>query len=72
MIRGLVRAALAVLRPLDRAFNRLYGWRYNPLYQSGTIAVLMFVILLITGTYLLLFYRIGSPWASVEVITDQV
>ncbi|MCG8468353.1 MAG: cytochrome b N-terminal domain-containing protein [Gemmatimonadetes bacterium] len=71
MIRTLVNAALRVLRPLDRAFNRLYGWRFNPLYQSGTLAVLMFVILLVTGVYLLLFYRIGSPWASVAAITDQ-
>lgn len=59
-------------RPLDAAdaaCNRLIGWRYNPLYQSGTIAVLMLVALIVTGIWLLLFYRVGSPWASVDRLT---
>jgi ferredoxin len=71
VISGFKSASLRVLRALDRAFNRLYGWKYNPMYQTGTIAVLMLVILLITGIYLLLFYRIGSPWESVAVVTGQ-
>ncbi|MEX2531294.1 MAG: cytochrome b N-terminal domain-containing protein [Gemmatimonadota bacterium] len=61
-----------LLSHLDAFFDRVYGWRYNPLYQSGTIAVLLLVVLIVTGTYLLLFYRIGSPYASVERIQDQV
>ena len=70
---GMMRtSALGLLRRLDRACNRLYGWKYNPMYQTGTIAVLMLVILLITGVYLLLFYRIGSPWESVATMTGQV
>lgn len=56
---------------LDALFNRLYTWRYNPLYHSGALVVGCFVILTATGIYLLLFYRIGSPWASVERIADQ-
>ena len=71
MIRILGDLSLAGLRRADRAFNRLYGWRYNPLYQTGTLVVLLFVILLATGIYLLLFYRVGSPWMSVEAITAQ-
>jgi len=72
------RTAPSFLRPLraalgwlDAAFDRLYSWRYNPLYQSGPVAVAMFLVLLVTGLYLLLFYRIGSPYASVAGITDQ-
>lgn len=61
-----------VLARLDAWFDRLYGWRYNPLYQSGTIAVLMLVVLVATGLYLLLYYRIGAPYASVERIHEQV
>lgn len=60
------------LRAADRWMNRLYGWRYNPLYASGAIAVGLLVVLLVTGAYLLLFYRIGAPYESVERITGQV
>lgn len=65
----------AIRRPLtaaDAALNRLYGWRYNPLYQSGTLVVLAFGIMLVSGIWLLLFYRIGSPWESVARIDAQV
>lgn len=57
------------LAALDRALNRLYGWRLNPLYQTGTLVVLLFLVLLITGLWLLLYYRIGAPWASVARLT---
>jgi ferredoxin len=70
---GTARAAgLRLLARLDAAFDRLYGWRGNPLYHSGTLVVLLMAVLLVTGLYLLLFYRIGSPYASVEAINDQV
>jgi ferredoxin len=52
--------------------NRLYGWRYNPLYHSGALVVVLLAAVLLTGVYLLLFYRIGSPYASVARLTDQV
>lgn len=55
----------------DAALNRLYGWKHNPLYQSGTVCVVLLVVLIATGTYLLLFYRIGAPYASMERITGQ-
>lgn len=57
----------------DRASscNRLYGSRYNPLYQSGTIAVVLLIVLLVTGLWLLFLYRIGAPWASVAALTDD-
>jgi ferredoxin len=61
-----------VLAKVDACFDRLYGWKYNPLYQSGTIAVLLLLVLLATGIYLLLFYRIGSPYLSVARMQDQV
>lgn len=68
----LTRVPRRALARLDAWFDRLYGWRYNPLYQSGTIAVLMLVVLVVTGLYLLLYYRIGAPYASVERIQDQI
>lgn len=60
-----------VLARLDAWLNRLYGWKHNPLYQSGTLVVLALLIMLVTGLYLLLFYRIGAPAESVERITAQ-
>lgn len=57
---------------IDAAFDRVYSSRYNPLYQSGPTAVAMFLVLLATGLYLLLFYRIGAPYASVGRIEAQV
>jgi quinol-cytochrome oxidoreductase complex cytochrome b subunit/coenzyme F420-reducing hydrogenase delta subunit len=65
------RAVRRLLAVADAALNRLYGWRGNPLYQSGTIAVAMLVVLIATGLWLLLFYRVGAPWSSVARLTEQ-
>ncbi|HZD03886.1 MAG TPA: cytochrome b N-terminal domain-containing protein, partial [Longimicrobiales bacterium] len=65
------RAARTGMEQADAFFNRLYGWRGNPLYHSGALAVASFCVLLLTGIYLLLFYRVGSPWSSVSAITGQ-
>lgn len=67
--RPVERLALRALTMLDAAFNRIYGWRYNPLYQSGTVVVALLVILLVTGLWLIFFYRVGAPYASVARIT---
>ena len=69
--RTLPSAAWRPLSILDRALNRLYGWRFNPLYQSGALAVVLLVVVALTGLYLLVFYRIGAPFESVERITAQ-
>jgi coenzyme F420-reducing hydrogenase delta subunit/Pyruvate/2-oxoacid:ferredoxin oxidoreductase delta subunit len=71
MVRQLQNAARRTLAWADTAFNRLYGWKYNPLYQSGSLCVALLLVLIATGIYLLLFYRIGSPYASVERIAGQ-
>jgi ferredoxin len=65
-LERLVRRPLAAA---DALCNRLYGWKYNPLYQSGTIAVALLIVLIITGVWLLLFYRVGAPWESVARLT---
>ena len=74
--RGAVLAAggpwsLRALSRLDAAFNALYTWRFNPLYHSGALVVACLVVLLATGAYLLLFYRIGAPYESVAAIDAQ-
>lgn len=65
-LERLVRRPLAAA---DAFCNRLYGWKYNPLYQSGTIVVALLIVLIVTGIWLLLFYRVGAPWESVARIT---
>lgn len=59
--RGLTR----LLRLLDALATRAWGWRWNPIHQSGTLAVAMLLVLLVTGLYLILFYRLGAPFDSV-------
>ena len=71
LINRLRSASLASLARADRLMNRLYGWRLNPLYQSGMIVVVLLIVMLVTGIYLLFYYRIGEPHASVARLTGQ-
>ena len=67
--RPIERLAGRLLAAGDALGNRLYGQAFNPLYQSGTIVVLLYVVLVATGLWLILFYRVGAPWESVARIT---
>jgi ferredoxin len=66
------RRSFRLLARVDAWANRVYGARWNPLYHSGAITVAMLAVLIVTGLYLLLFYRIGAPYASVVRINEQV
>ncbi|MBK5297194.1 MAG: cytochrome b N-terminal domain-containing protein [Vicinamibacteria bacterium] len=63
------RLVLRLLTWADGLCNRLYTQRFNPLYQSGTIVVALYLALVVTGLWLTLFYRIGTPWESVASLT---
>lgn len=67
-MRLLERAVRRLLAPLDALAVGLYGAAWNPVHQSGTVAVAMLVALIGSGLYLLLFYRLGAPSASVARI----
>jgi Pyruvate/2-oxoacid:ferredoxin oxidoreductase delta subunit/coenzyme F420-reducing hydrogenase delta subunit len=60
---------LRAITAADALCNRVYGWRYNPLYQSGTIVTALLLVLLVTGLWLTFLYRVGEPYASVARIT---
>jgi ferredoxin len=60
-----------LLTRLDAVANRLYGSRFNPLYRSGAVTAALLVLLIVTGLYLLLFYRVGAPYESVVRIAEQ-
>jgi len=64
-MRLLQRLFRRLLTGLDAVLTRLYGWQRNPIHQAGTVAVAMLLVLLATGLYLVLYYRVGSPAASV-------
>lgn len=58
-----------LLAAVDRWANRLYGPAASPLYQSGALVILLWTVLLVTGLWLIFFYRIGAPWESVAGLT---
>jgi len=60
-----------VLKRLDGWADRLYGWKWNPLYQSGALVIVCLAVLLVTGLYLIFFYRIGAPYESMVRIDAQ-
>jgi ferredoxin len=70
-MRFLERPARRTITALDATATRAYGWAWNPLHQAGTVAVVMLLVLIATGVYLLLYYRLGAPFASVaRLATD--
>jgi ferredoxin len=69
--RPIERGARRLLTTIDAAATRLYGVAWNPVHQSGALAVAMLVVLVATGLYLLLFYRVGSPAASVAGLASD-
>ena len=72
MTRTIERLSLRLLTAIDALASRWYGWRFNPLYQSVTIVVALYLALLITGLWLILFYRVGAPWESVASVTANL
>lgn len=64
-MRPISSSSRRLLAGCDALATRLYGWRLNPLHQSGTLAVLMLLVMLATGLFLVFVYRIGAPAESV-------
>lgn len=56
----------------DRVLNTIFRTEYNPLYRSGTIAVLLIMLTTVTGLVLVFYYRLGEPWESVQTMQNQV
>jgi len=49
----------------------IFSPRYNPFYYLGAIGVLFMWLLLGTGVYLFIFYKIYSAYPSVKYITEE-
>ncbi|WP_420630887.1 hydrogenase iron-sulfur subunit [Candidatus Leptofilum sp.] len=59
---------------LERPFNKLTGTpQLNPFYHTGTIAVLLTLVVGITGFYIFLFYKYGfeESYLAVVRMNDQ-
>lgn len=70
-MRILERGARRAIISLDAIATRLYGTAWNPLHQTGTVAVVMLILLLVTGLYLVIVYRIGLPAESVARLAQD-
>ena len=51
--------------------NRCFSPRFNPFYYLGAISTLFFIILLISGIYLFIFYRTNHPYQIVQDLTEK-
>ncbi len=61
--------------PVESGANRLIGAkRLNPFYHTGTITVYLFILVVISGLYLTLFYRYGTleAYESVKRLDNQL
>ena len=64
----LKRTLRRLLGGTEALLSRMYGWKWNPMHQAGTVSALMLLVLVATGLYLVLVYRVGDPAASVARI----
>lgn len=54
----------------EELLNNIFTPKYNPSYYLGAIGMLFFFFLIISGIYLFIFYKIASPYKSVQYITE--
>ena len=65
------RLALRLLTVADAVANRLYGQRFNPLYQSGTIVAALYCRPAGDRAVADSFLPRGAPWESVARLDGQ-
>ncbi|OGP31472.1 MAG: hypothetical protein A2073_08515 [Deltaproteobacteria bacterium GWC2_42_11] len=58
---------------LEEIFNRVFSPRFNPLYYLGAISFFFLWLVLVSGIYLLFYYRINvdEAYKSLEYITNE-
>lgn len=69
-VDGLARVTFAVESPVRRLVG---SGRLNPLPHAGTISVILFFIVVVTGVYITLFFEFGfaASYRSVEKLTSH-
>ncbi len=74
MYRGFWGAILKIQLYLESLYTRVFSARYNPFYFLGAICIFFLWILLVTGIYLFIFYKMSpeKAYESVQYLTvDQ-
>ncbi len=64
---------LAVFQWLERLLDRIFGNRWNPLYQLGALGFFYYWVVAVSGVYLYIFFDTGTTEAydSVEYLTHE-
>lgn len=65
------RSLSRLLWPWEKLNSWAFGTDFNPTYQSGVLAVFLLVVVGVTGLPLLFFYRVGSPYESMQTVQNQ-
>jgi len=58
-------------RAVDGWADAIFSPRNNPFYYSGAICVFLLILLLVSGLYLFIFYKVSTPYQSVQYITEK-
>lgn len=60
-----------ILLYIEDFLNKIFTLRYNPLYYLGAISSILYLIIVISGIYLFIFYRTGNPYQTVQGLTEK-
>ena len=73
MIRQLERFSLQVFQRIEHGFNQVFGERWNPWYQLGSLSFYFFWVVVVSGLYLFIFFdtSINGAFESMEAITHK-
>src|SRR3990172_2335539 len=58
-------------RAVDGWADAIFSPRNNPFYYSGAICVFLLILLVISGLYLFIFYKVSAPYQSVQYIAEK-
>src|SRR3989304_8733809 len=58
-------------RVVDGWANVIFSPGNNPFYYSGAICVFLLILLVISGLYLFIFYKVSAPYQSVQYIAEK-
>lgn len=73
LVPGIIRPGNTVLVAWQEFLNKFFPPKLNPMYFIGAISLFLIWVLVVTGTYLFLFYEMNPEGAykSVEYITKD-
>lgn len=57
--------------PVERLFVRVHRSTVNPLHHTGALSGLFLLVAIVTGVYLLCFYRVSAPYESTVGLPGQ-